>query len=125
MQQLSIRINKHAVWLLAGILLLAAALRFWGLDTGLPNMSRPDEQNISRPVVQTVLQSFFNGHPSLNPEFFIYPSLYMYMLTLAYGVYYLLGHLAGSCNNGADFIRLYFIVHFSYLDWNNVAFSFS
>jgi hypothetical protein len=78
------------------ILGIALALRFWGLPFGLPNLTRPDEQNISQFVALHILQSFFAGQPDLNPHFFEYPSLYIYFVTLLYGVYHLIGHLLGA-----------------------------
>ena len=57
------------------ILGVAAALRFWGLGFGLPNtVTRPDE-NI---VVGTA--AGFTIRRTLNPGFFSYPSLYLYVL---------------------------------------------
>jgi 4-amino-4-deoxy-L-arabinose transferase-like glycosyltransferase len=52
----------------------AAALRFWGIAQGLPHPStRPDE----REVLQYTLP-FSSG--DLNPGWFIYPSLYLYLV---------------------------------------------
>jgi hypothetical protein len=57
------------------ILALAAALRFWGLGFGLPNtVARPDEGRI----VGTAAD--FTLHRTLNPGFFSYPTLFIYVV---------------------------------------------
>jgi len=76
-------------WLLLGIGAVAAAIRLWTLDGGLPYLYHPDE-----PVNMTVaLHMVQNG--DWNPHFFNYPSLFFYLnaglLLLEYGV----GHLTG------------------------------
>ena len=51
----------------------AAALRFWGLDQGLPHpSSRPDEREALEAT---------RGFPAgdLNPRIFIYPPFYFYL----------------------------------------------
>jgi hypothetical protein len=97
-------------WIL--IALLAIGLRLWGLDFGLPQLSRPDEQNISNIVVNNLLASglhsgFFSGHWDLNPHFFEYPSLYFYVLLALYGLYYGLGLVLGWFSGPPDFLHHY------------------
>jgi len=70
------------------ILLGAAVLYLAGLKYGLPYVFQPDE-----PI--TVRRALRFGSGDLNPHFFYYPSLLMYLYFLLYGIYYLLGHLAG------------------------------
>jgi 4-amino-4-deoxy-L-arabinose transferase-like glycosyltransferase len=61
---------------LLGILLVAAALRFWGLDLVLPNVDgRPDEREM---LLHTA--AFPSG--DLNPRWFVYPNLFMYVAWL-------------------------------------------
>jgi len=61
--------------ILLAILGVAAVLRFWGLGFGLPNtVTRPDENM----VVGTAAR--FTIRRSLDPGFFSYPTLYMYVL---------------------------------------------
>ncbi len=81
--------------LIAVILAIAAALRFWGLRWGLPNSLHsysyhPDEfLTIGAAVI--VLSSLF-------PRFYNYPSLYIYLAALAIAVgsgYGLTNNLAG------------------------------
>lgn len=104
---MSLTSHPKTVAAVLGILLLAALLRFWGIDFGLPNLSRPDEQNISSVAINTLLASFFRGTPDLNPHWFEYPSFYIYAVTALYGFYYLMGSLLGSFHSGQEFINLY------------------
>ncbi len=90
------------------ILLVAVLLRAWALDFGLPNLTRPDEQNIANAALIHILQTFFAGTPDLNPQFFNYPSLFIYLVGFCYAIYYLLGHLLGYFADGMRFFDLYF-----------------
>ena len=84
--------------LLAGILALAAAVRFWGIAFGLPHtQARPDETQII-----DVTLHFLRGN--LQPPFYDYPWLYMWMLTGLYLVYYVWGVAAGSFHGMADLV---------------------
>ena len=57
---------------LGGILVVAATLRFWALDMGLPNpAARPDEREMLSHTI-----AFAAG--DLNPRWFVYPNLFMY-----------------------------------------------
>lgn len=94
-------------WALLAVLALAAVLRFWALPFGLPNLTRPDEQNVSQFVLMQIMQSFFTGHPSLNPGFFYYPSFYLYIVSFFYTLYYLLGHVTGLFPNGTALVHQY------------------
>lgn len=85
---------------LAAIVLVAAAARFWGLQFGLPLVyARPDELMISDRAI-----TFFR-EGSLNPEFFDYPSLYLYLSAGLYSVYLLCGLLAGWFDSLSSFIE--------------------
>jgi 4-amino-4-deoxy-L-arabinose transferase-like glycosyltransferase len=93
---------------LFAILILAFALRVWGLNFGLPNLSRPDEQNIANAVMLHIFPSFMAGHPSLNPQFFNYPSLFIYLCALGFGLFYALGRMSGLFLTAESFRQLYF-----------------
>jgi hypothetical protein len=68
------------VWLLlAAFLILGALARIWGNDYGLPHSYHPDEGHIVNRAVR-----FHGGN--LDPGFFNWPSLYMYLLSAVYGV---------------------------------------
>jgi 4-amino-4-deoxy-L-arabinose transferase-like glycosyltransferase len=78
----------HLVTLL-GILLLAAGLRLWGLEFGLPHTgARPDETQVAKTAVD-----FLSGN--LNPGFFNYPTLFMYLIGGGYLTYCAAGVAAG------------------------------
>jgi Dolichyl-phosphate-mannose-protein mannosyltransferase len=81
-------------WLLPAIVALAALLRFWSLDFGVPNvLVRPDEMEIVGRAVR-----FLSG--DLNPHFFHYPTLYFYLIGTLFagyaGVLGLGGHALGD-----------------------------
>lgn len=81
-------IRKERIPLLA-IFLLACAVRFYGIGFGLPHTEcRPDESSL---VFKAL--SFFSG--DFNPHFFNYPTLYMYVLWVIYGVYLLCRFIVG------------------------------
>ncbi|NJR38838.1 MAG: phospholipid carrier-dependent glycosyltransferase [Leptolyngbyaceae cyanobacterium CSU_1_4] len=90
---------RETVWVLPTILLIGVIVRVWGLNFGLPHTEcRPDETAmISRAL------GFFSG--DLNPHFFIYPTLYMYVLFGVYAAYYGIGHLLGTYSSTDDLIR--------------------
>ncbi len=80
-----------------GIVLLAGgALRFAGIGYGLPYTYRPDEPT----MVVIALRMLKSG--DLNPHWFGYPSLLFDLNAMAYGLYFILGHLAGSFGTTAD-----------------------
>ena len=63
------------------ILLVAFALRFWGISFGLPHTeARPDER-----AIIDVTRSFLSGN--FTPYFFDYPWLYMWVLSVLYFLY--------------------------------------
>ena len=83
---------------LAAILLLAAGLRFWSLDFGLPDVRvRPDEQQ----VVGAAL-GFFRG--DFHPGFFHYPSLYLYLLFAVFRLFAWGGILLGQYDSTDGFL---------------------
>lgn len=84
--------------LLAGILALAAAVRFWGIGFGLPHtQARPDETQII-----DVTLAFLRGN--FKPMFYDYPWLYMWALTGLYLLYYVWGLLTGTFHSLADLV---------------------
>lgn len=82
---------------LALILLLGLALRIWGIGFGLPNTNcRPDESIL-------VQKALGFGTGDLNPHFFNYPTLFMYLLFGLYGGYFVLGKAWGAFASVRDF----------------------
>jgi 4-amino-4-deoxy-L-arabinose transferase-like glycosyltransferase len=88
------------------ILALALGLRLWGLDFGLPNLSRPDEQNISS-LAMRMLQDAVNGQPDWNPHWFEYPSLYIYCVSALYALTLGWGQAIGAFPDPESFFQLY------------------
>jgi hypothetical protein len=92
---------KRTVWLLLGALLAVAALaRISGNDYGLPHTYHPDEGLIVNRAVR-----FHAG--DLDPRFFNWPSLYMYLLSGVYGLVYGLRGVVVSF--GQDPVSFYLI----------------
>jgi len=87
---------RYAPWCLASVLLVATALRVWGIGFGLPYVEHPDEPF----WVIKVLQMIKSSDP--NPHDFIYPSLYYYVNALIYLVYYGFGRLFGAFQSLTD-----------------------
>ena len=75
-------------WILAAVLVAAAALRLWSIDFGFPGRYRPDEGYI-------VLKAFRVLQGQLDPGFYVYPSLYIYATALVLGAVQTLGELFG------------------------------
>jgi 4-amino-4-deoxy-L-arabinose transferase-like glycosyltransferase len=76
--------------LLVVILAAGAVLRFWSVGFGLPNdLARPDEEKIA-----TAALGILGG--DLNPHFFLYPSLFIYLTAGAYEMGSLWRHIAGT-----------------------------
>ena len=115
--------NCRIFW--AIVLSLGALLRFWGIEFGLPFQYRPDEECL----VQSAL-AFQGG--DLNPHFFIYPSLFMYLLGIEVYLFrllqrsfeiapsfydrdgvvlatYVLGRLTSACAGVLGIIGVYFL----------------
>jgi 4-amino-4-deoxy-L-arabinose transferase-like glycosyltransferase len=74
---------------LALIVLVALALRVWGVRGGLPYVDHPDEPN----PISYVVRMLRTG--DLNPHFFQKPTLYVYMLLGVLSVHYRLGLQSG------------------------------
>lgn len=89
-------VGQRPYWLLFGCLLLAAALRLWGLNYGLPYTYHPDE------AVAVVTAQNMVKTGDLNPHFYDWSSLLFYLNALLYGAYYLVGHLFGLFQTTAD-----------------------
>ncbi|MFQ5789130.1 MAG: ArnT family glycosyltransferase [Acidobacteriota bacterium] len=72
---------------LAASLLAAAALRLYGLGHGLPFVYNPDEANIMARALSVAQDP--------NPHYFLYPSLFFYLLFVVMGGLFLAGRLLG------------------------------
>ena len=80
------------------VLSAAAVLRTWGITFGLPHtLTRPDEE-----AVISIALRFFRR--TLNPDFFDWPSLFMYVVTVGFVVYFNIGRRAGTFPYETSFI---------------------
>lgn len=86
---------------LAVTLAIAVIVRLIGINWGLPYVFYPDEALI-------VNHAAAFGTGDLNPHSFVYPSLYMYVLSFVYGISYVFGWLTGVFSSTDDFVRLFF-----------------
>ena len=91
--------NKELLLILL-IVVVAFGLRAWGAGQGLPASYYPDERHFINRAM-----SFGTG--DLNPHWFHKPALYMYVLFLEYGLFYLIGRVAGTFAGVQDLARLY------------------
>jgi hypothetical protein len=96
------RSRQWAIVWLAAILVLAAAVRLYGIKYGLPSVFNPDET----PILNRAL-AFAKGDP--NPHNFVYPTLYFYALFAWEALFFVAGRLAGVFESVADFQRQFFI----------------
>ncbi len=87
--------------ILSLILIAAAGVRLLGIRFGLPHVYYPDEALL-------VNHAMGFGTGDLNPHYFVYPSLYMYLLFVVYGLTYVGGFILGAFSSTHDFIRLFF-----------------
>ncbi len=92
--------TRYATLTLVAILLGAAVIRAWGLDWGLPFPYHPDEGSI-------LFHSLGFGTGDLNPHWFRWPSLMMYVMFGSYGALYVVGKLAGLYSAPAGLVRHY------------------
>lgn len=88
--------RRSTKWALVAIVVLAIALRIWGINFGLPYLYHPDEPN-KVIMAQTIFKT-----GDLNPHYFLKPSFLIYLNALAYVPYYLVGKLAGVFGSPAD-----------------------
>ena len=81
------------LWL---VLLAAATLRFWALSHGVPFSVQVDEPEIMLRAVRMMKTG------DLNPHFFDYPTLYMYVQALVAVMRFLLGAMQGQWSSLAQ-----------------------
>lgn len=81
---------RQATLTLVAILAVAALLRFWGLGSGLPHAPGVDEPEVMNRAVAMMKSG------DLNPRFFDYPTLYIYVQMIGATVQFLVGATAGT-----------------------------
>ena len=87
----------------AALLLVALALRLWGIHYGLPWLFYFHDEP------QVVLRALRFGTGDLNPHFFIWPgTLLLWLAFFAYGGLFAFGTLAGWWHGAAAFGAAYF-----------------
>ncbi len=92
-----------SLWAPGAVLVAGLVLRVWGLGFGLPHTeARPDESLL-------VHRALAVAGGDLNPHFFNYPSLHIYLLAALYGFHYLLLRLLGDAGGAQDFLSRFFV----------------
>jgi 4-amino-4-deoxy-L-arabinose transferase-like glycosyltransferase len=82
------------------VLVIAAAVRLWGIDFGLPHtMCRPDEETVAALAFR-----FFRGH--FKTHFFSYPPFFMYFTAALYAVPFAVGRSVGFFSSKEFFVAL-------------------
>jgi 4-amino-4-deoxy-L-arabinose transferase-like glycosyltransferase len=89
--------SENRAWIAIGaILLLAAALRFWGIAHGYPHSYYPDEAHFVKRAL-----SFGSGN--FNPHWFHKPAFFMYLLFFQYGLFFVIGRIFGLWSGVEEF----------------------
>ena len=84
-----------------GFASLAVCVRILGIRYGLPAIYNPDET--------TILNQALALAQSLRPREFVYPSLYLYLLFIWEGLYFIAGRAIGVFSSLGDFQRDFFV----------------
>jgi hypothetical protein len=93
-------LSEHGV--LIAIVLLALGLRLWGLKFDMPYfVMQPDEENV-------VVRALRFGYGDLNPHWFLYPTLYLYVSFVLYSAYFAAGFVFGFFASARDFSLAFF-----------------
>jgi len=87
-------------WAVLGLVVLALAVRLWGLAFDLPSVYHVDEAWFGQKAID-----YFTG--DLNPRFWYAPSLHTYLVAAVWWVYFIFGKLVGTFPDAADFIQAY------------------
>lgn len=99
---------------LLSILLLALLVRIYGIGFGLPYIFHPDEPTIFYRAFTLPLETH-----SLNPDWFIYPSLYIHVQSLVYGLVYAVSFIFGLLRG--TFIHIKDLNEATFYLWGRVA----
>jgi hypothetical protein len=89
--------THRSPWLVLWLVVLAFGLRVWGSNWGLPELYHPDENKI-------VNRALAFGKGDLNPHYFGWPSLQMYVMFFIYGCYFIVGSLWGVFASPEQFL---------------------
>jgi len=88
--------SRSRWYLIVGIFVLAAIVRLWGIGRDLPYSYYPDEAHF-------VNRALSFGSGDLNPHWFHKPAFYMYLLSVEYGLYFVVGYLVGCWASVSEF----------------------
>jgi len=95
-------LKRHAeIIIVIFIFSIAFIMRVWGSQFALPVLYNVDEAQMVSAAVRF-------GTGDLNPHSFIYPSLFKYVLFVAYGIYFIGGSVLGKFSSLIEFRYLYF-----------------
>jgi len=95
------RLNSK--YILIGIIVVGGGLRIAGVLEGLPAVYNSTEQFLAKYTLKMA------ANRTLDPGFYIYPSLYQYFLLILYSIYYGAGLLFGIFQDSFDFAVQYLI----------------
>ena len=79
------------------LLMIGLLVRLWGVHYGLPAVYNSTEYFIAKHALS------LGARKTLEPLFFIYPTFYVYLMVLLYGLLFLLGKIAGIYATSSDF----------------------
>ncbi len=96
---ISSRIRIPPRRLLLIILMIGLVFRLWNID--YPDWKFSDEQNV-------IDRALLLGQQGLNPNWFVYPSLFLYLLFGLDVAFYFLGNLLGLFSSSVEFAAFYF-----------------
>ncbi|MBM3296397.1 MAG: phospholipid carrier-dependent glycosyltransferase, partial [Candidatus Aminicenantes bacterium] len=94
-------VSRAVRWSLAAVLALALAARVIGIGWGLPSIYHVDESWFAGLAVK-----HFQGN--WDPDFFHVPSLFSYMVTGVWNLYYHAGKAFGKFESREDFLEAYY-----------------
>jgi len=93
---------------------LAIFIRLYGVGFGLPYITHPDEPTIFYRAFTLPLQTY-----SLNPDWFIYPSLYIHIQSFVYGLVYVVNFILGIFRG--TFVHIKDISEAAFYIWGRVT----
>ena len=79
------------------LIFLGIIIRFWGITYGLPSVYNSTEYFIAKHALS------FGARHTLEPLFFIYPTLYTYLIAILFAGYFVFGLVFGLFGSSADF----------------------
>lgn len=93
--------DERDKYILTVFILIGLIIRLWGIRGDLPFNYYGDESYL-------IYHSLKFGTGDLNPHWFVWPTLFQYLLFFFFGIFYFLGFILGRFKNATDFLYLYF-----------------